>query len=151
MGATDPEAGSEVDFANYMSWIGDHGDCETPIAVPREQARHRRSKTPHTPVKLEWPAAYCFEPVAAVRAAISIFIFTRDKSAPFCLGSFTTTANSPRLCFAPPRAPCALHPTTEHALISVATTLLCPGMLLLPRLAYPSRAWGGNGRAVEAA
>jgi len=104
MGATDPEAGSEVDFANYMSWIGDHGDCETPIAVPREQARHRRSKTPHTPVKLEWPAAYCFEPVAAVRAAISIFIFTRDKSAPFCLGSFTTTANLPRLCFAPPPA-----------------------------------------------
>ena len=35
---------------------------------------------------------------------------------------------------------------TEHELMSVATTLLCPDMLLLPRLAYPLRPEGGNER-----
>ena len=30
--------------------------------------------------------------------------------------------------------------------MSVVTTLLCPDVLLLSRLAYPSRAGGGNGR-----
>ena len=50
----------------------------------------------------------------------------------------------PCLCFAPPRpspqrAPCALHPATEHVLMLVATIVLCPDVLLLSRLASPSR------------
>jgi len=45
-----------------------------------------------------------------------------------------TKENLESLIAFPPRAPCALHPATEHALISVAKTLLLPRCALVSHI-----------------